>query len=58
MQVYFSVHKVTRKQNIAFDQLNIKGHALIWWESYPVSRALGNEPPINNWEVFKDMIKY
>jgi hypothetical protein len=57
MEVYFNVHKITGKQNISFAQLNIEGRALAWWESDAVIRLLGNEPPMNNWEVFKDMIK-
>jgi hypothetical protein len=57
MEVYFSVHEVTGKQNIYFSQLNLEGHALEWWESDRVSILLGNEPPMTNWEVFKDMIK-
>jgi hypothetical protein len=57
MEVYFSVHEVKIKQNIAFTRLNLKGHALAWWVIDVVGRALENEPPIIKWEVFKDMIK-
>jgi hypothetical protein len=57
MEVYFSVYEVTTKQNISFARLKLEVHALTWWESDAVSRALGNEPPVTEWEVFKDMIK-
>jgi hypothetical protein len=57
MEVYFNVHEVTGKQKIAFSQLKLEGHALAWWESDAVGRELGNEPPLIDWEVFKDMIK-
>ena len=52
------MHKVIGKKNVVFSWLKIEGHALRWWESDAVSKALGNEPPMTNWEVFKDMIKY
>jgi hypothetical protein len=48
MEVYFITHEVTRKQKIAFARLKIEGHALTWWESDAVSRALGNEPPVTD----------
>jgi hypothetical protein len=48
MEVYFSVHEVTRKQKIDFTQLKLEGHALTWWESDVVRRALGNEPPMTD----------
>jgi hypothetical protein len=51
------VHKVTGKKNIAFAWLKLEGHALAWWESDAVGRALENDPPITDWEVFKGMIK-
>jgi hypothetical protein len=51
------VHEVTTKHNISFARLKLEVHALTWWESDAVSRALGNEPPVTEWEVFKDMIK-
>jgi hypothetical protein len=57
MEVYFNVHKITGKKNIYFAQLNIESCSLAWWESDAVRIFLGNEPPMNNWEVFKDMIK-
>jgi hypothetical protein len=43
MEVYFSVHEVTGKQNISFARSKLEGHALIWWESDAVNQALGNE---------------
>jgi hypothetical protein len=46
MEVYFNVHEVTRKQNIYFSRLKLEGHALTWWESDTISKALGNEPPM------------
>jgi hypothetical protein len=57
IEVYFNVHKITRKQNIYFVQLKLEGHALTWWESDAVRKALGNEPPLIDWELFKDMMK-
>jgi hypothetical protein len=57
MEVYFSMHEVTGKQNIVFSWLKLEGHALAWWESDAVSRALGNEQPMTNWELFKDIKK-
>jgi hypothetical protein len=57
MELYFNVHEVTGKQNIFFLELKLEGHALTWWESDAVSRAIGNDPPVINWEVFKNMIK-
>jgi len=50
MEVYFNMHEVTWKKKIFFVRLT-------WWESDAVSRALGNEPPMIDWDVFKDMIK-
>jgi hypothetical protein len=47
MEVYFSVHGVTRKKNILFTHLNLEGHDLTWWEIDTIRRALGNEPPMN-----------
>jgi len=38
--------------------LKLEGHALTWWDSDAVSRELGNEPLVIDWEVFKNMIKY
>jgi hypothetical protein len=58
MELYFSVHEVTGKKNIYFARLKLEDHALTCWESYAVSRALGNEPQVTNLEVFKNMIKY
>jgi hypothetical protein len=46
MEVYFNMHEVTGKQNIYFAWLKLEGHALAWWESDAVGRALGNEPPM------------
>jgi hypothetical protein len=57
MEVYFNVHEVTRKQNIVFARLKLEGHALKSWESDAVSKALGNESLVINWEVLKNMIK-
>jgi hypothetical protein len=37
--------------------LKLEGHALTWWESDAVSKELENEPPMIDWEEFKDMIK-
>ena len=51
------MHEVVKKQKIAFSQWKLEGHALAWWESDAMGRALENEPLVTNWEVFKDMIK-
>jgi hypothetical protein len=51
------MHEVVKKPKIAFSQWKLEGHVLAWWESDAVGRALENEPPMINWEVFKDMIK-
>jgi hypothetical protein len=42
MEVYLNMYEVIGKQNISFSQLNLEGHALAWWESDVVIRALGN----------------
>jgi len=57
MEVYFNMHEVIGKQKIYFFQLKLEDHALAWWESDAVSRELGNEIPLIDWEVFKGMIK-
>jgi hypothetical protein len=57
MEMYFNVHEVTRKQKNAFSQLKLEGHTLTWWESDAVRITLGNEPPVTDWEVFKELIK-
>jgi hypothetical protein len=57
LEVYFSVHEVSGAQRISFAHLKLEGHALTWWESDAIARRLGNEPPMIDWEVFKDMIK-
>jgi hypothetical protein len=48
MEVYFNMHEVTGKKKIYFSRLKLEGHALTWWESDAVSRALGTEPPMND----------
>jgi hypothetical protein len=57
MEAYFNMHEVTRKQKIDFSLLKLEGHALALWESTAVARELEYEPPVIDWEVFKDMIK-
>jgi len=57
MEVYFSVHDLIKKQNIAFAWLKLEDHALGSWESDPTRRELQNDPPVIDWEVFKDMIE-
>jgi hypothetical protein len=57
MEVYFSVHEVTRKKKISFFWLKLEGHALAWLESDAARQSTENEPPMIDWEVFKDMIK-
>jgi hypothetical protein len=37
--------------------LKLKGHALAWWESDAIGRALEYEPSMISLEVLKDMIK-
>jgi hypothetical protein len=57
MELYFNVHEVIVKQKIAFTWLKLEGHALTWWKSDVVRREIGNEPPVTNWEVFKNSDK-
>jgi hypothetical protein len=57
MEVYVTMHEVTGKKKIYFAPLKLEHHSLTGWESDAVSRALGNEPPVTDWKVFKDMIK-
>lgn len=42
---------------VAFARLKLEGHALAWWESDAAGRDLEYQPPMVDWEIFKDMIK-
>jgi hypothetical protein len=38
-------------------RLKLEGRALTWWESYVTARRLKEEPPVTQWEIFKNFIK-